>query len=289
MTIGTYSASGWTFYLPLSTNVYKGIDFTLTQIPATGGKITIKYTDGNNQEISLSSNSVNVDFNHSGYISTIEFAGDGWHASAEEYLGDLTYGIGDCYVVARPITATVTDAKYATFAVGAAIDYSTTAPSGLKAYIAYVEDNKVKLTEVTEVPANTAVILYADVNTNTEYTLMPTTEATVDVTANDLRVSDGTVKGGNGIYALAKKSNVVGFYLVDSSVTIPAGKVYLKTSTSGSSVKEFFSLDLGGETAISEIANGQSSNCQWYNLAGQRVQTPTRGIYIQNGKKVIIK
>ena len=112
------------------------------------------------------------------------------------------------------------------------------------------------------------------------------TDATDEIETNDLKVSNGTVTGGVGIYALANKSNVVGFYRVDSSVTIPAGKVYLNTSAG---VKEFLGFDLGGETAISEIANGQSSNGQWYNLAGQRVQTPTRGINIQNGKKVLVK
>ena len=289
VTIGTYSASGWTFYLPLSTNVYKGIDFTLTQIPATGGKITIKYTDGVNQEIGLSSTSVNVDFNRSGYISTIEFAGDGWHPEGEASLGDLTYGIADCYVVARPITATVTDAKYATFAVGAAIDYSTTAPSGLKAYIAYVEDNKVKLTEVTKVPANTAVILYADVNASTDYTLTPTAETTDDVSANKLHVSDGSVTGDEStIYVLANGSNGVGFYLVENESAITAGKAYL---ISGSGARQFIGFGDDNETTgIQTVANSQQSAANsYYDLQGRRVAQPTKGLYIVNGKKVIIK
>ena len=294
VTIGQYSASGWTFNLPISTNVYKGIDFTLAQIPETGGKITIKYTDGNNQEISLSSTSVNVDFNHSGYISTIEFAGDGWHEKDEDKLGDLTYGIGDCYVVARPITATVTDAKYATFAVGAAIDYSTTAPSGLKAYIAYVEDSKVKLTEVSKVPANTAVILYADVDESTSYTLTPTAETTDDVTANQLRVSDGTVTGdgtveGGTIYVLANKDKGVGFYLLNSGQKVRAGKAYLNTGSGSPGSPSF--IGIGDDTTgIDEVSSKtEEVRSDYYDLQGRRVAQPTKGLYIVNGKKVIVK
>ena len=291
VSIGQWSASGWTFCLPLSTNVYKGIDFTLTQIPETGGKITIIYTDGNRQEISLSSSStsVNEDFNRSGYISTIEFAGDGWHPDGEEGLGDLTYGIGDCYVVARPITATVTDAKYATFAVGAAVDYSSADPSGLKAYIAYVEDNKVKLTEVTKVPANTAVILYADVNSNTEYTLTATAETTDDVSANKLHVSDGTVTGdGSTIYVLADGTNGVGFYLLQSGDALAAGKAYLSVSEGVASARQFIGFD-DDTTGISVIDNGKLTIDNYYDLQGRRVAQPTKGLYIVNGKKVVIK
>ena len=281
VTIGQWSGSGWTFSLPLSTNVYKGIDFTLTQIPETGGKITIKYTEGEDQEISLSSTSVNVDFNRSGYISTIEFAGDGWHPDDEEGLGDLTYGIGNCYVVARPITATVTDAKYATFAVGAAIDYSTTAPSGLKAYIAYVEDNKVKLTEVTKVPANTAVILYADVNASTEYTLSTTAETTDNVSANKLHVSDGTVTGDGTIFVLGQNGGKVGFGKLKSGDKLAAGKAYL---TIPNESRSFIDIDnnVTGKGSMSQVES-------YYNLNGQRVAQPTKGVYIVNGKKIIIK
>ena len=201
-------------------------------------------------------------------------------------MGDLTYGIGDCYVVAKPITATVTDAKYATFAVGAAIDYSTTAPSGLKAYIAYVEDNKVKLTEVTNVPAYTAVILYADVNASTEYTLMPTAETTDDVSANKLHVSDGTVTGdGSTIYVLAKGTSGVGFYKLANGATIAVGKAYLQISGGTAQAPAFIGFgDGNGATGIQTIDNGKLTNDNVYYVA-----QPTKGLYIVNGKKVVVK
>jgi hypothetical protein len=44
-----------------------------------------------------------------------------------------------------------------------------------------------------------------------------------------------------------------------------------------------------GTTGISRVA-AEAGNDTWYNLNGQRIDTPTKkGLYIKNGKKVIVK
>ena len=57
--------------------------------------------------------------------------------------------------------------------------------------------------------------------------------------------------------------------------------------------RELTSLGIGsddGTTGIRLMDNGQPTmdNGQWYNLNGQRVSKPTKGLYISNGKKVIV-
>ena len=48
-------------------------------------------------------------------------------------------------------------------------------------------------------------------------------------------------------------------------------------------------LDDSDVTGISRIAV-EDGNDTWYNLSGQRISTPTKkGLYIKNGKKVIVK
>jgi len=44
-------------------------------------------------------------------------------------------------------------------------------------------------------------------------------------------------------------------------------------------------------TGINEVVNSQkaTANGQFYNLSGQRVEKPTKGIFIQNGRKVVVK
>ena len=45
-----------------------------------------------------------------------------------------------------------------------------------------------------------------------------------------------------------------------------------------------------GTTSIRSIDEGQFTNDVWYNLNGQRIDTPTKkGLYIKNGKKVLVK
>jgi hypothetical protein len=49
-----------------------------------------------------------------------------------------------------------------------------------------------------------------------------------------------------------------------------------------------FSFD-SQTTAIESVEKVASENGVYYNIAGQRVAQPTKGLYIVNGKKVIIK
>ena len=49
------------------------------------------------------------------------------------------------------------------------------------------------------------------------------------------------------------------------------------------------SLVANAATGISEIGRTVQSAEEWYNLQGQRVEKPGKGLYIRNGKKVVIK
>ena len=99
LVISQYSSAGWTFTTAVNTTEYTGINLTLTQAPAEGGSITIKYEGADDQTISVnaSTTSVVADFEQSGTVTGIYFNGNGWKDN--ESLPDLTYGIGDCYLV----------------------------------------------------------------------------------------------------------------------------------------------------------------------------------------------
>ncbi len=153
-----------------------------------------------------------------------------------------------------------------------------------KAYIGTINGNALHLTEISDIPAKTAVVI-----SGTYYNKVSTT-ATANTTDNVLLGSDGTQKGGDGIYALAKLNDKVGFYPVGSDISIPAGKAYLKLKTSDD-VKGFTFVFDDEATAI-EMVNGQWSmfNDQpIYNVAGQRLSRAQKGINIVNGKKIMVK
>ena len=188
-----------------------------------------------------------------------------------------------CTTIAAP-SVTISDAKYATFVPNTNVGFSGT---GVTAYVvSAVGTDDVTLTEVESVPANTPVVVKAAAAGTYPLTLA---ESATDPATNYLLVSDGTVTGGDNIFALAKKDGEVGFYAVSSTVTIPAGKCYINSS---SAVKARLSFNFEGDdaTAITAIeATEAVNNGVIYNLSGQRVVKPLKGIYIQNGKKIFVK
>ena len=50
-----------------------------------------------------------------------------------------------------------------------------------------------------------------------------------------------------------------------------------------------YGLEGEGTTAINKVAVDNESNDVFYNLNGQRVAAPSKGLYIKNNKKVVIK
>lgn len=187
--------------------------------------------------------------------------------------------------VAHNESVTVTSAGYATIASPYALDFTD---SDIDAYIATSSSaSAVTLSAVNKVPANTGILLKYSGGTTENIPVFDGTGADA-VTGNKLKVSDGSVTGGEGIYALANKTHGVGFYHVSSGLTIASGKVYLDLSES--SVKEFLDFDFGGdnETAIESLTPALSEGKGYvYDLSGRRVQKPTKGLYIVNGKKVM--
>ena len=162
-------------------------------------------------------------------------------------------------------------------------DSDVTIPSGVEAFAGVVNENSITLNSISgAIAAGEPVVLRGDAGF---YNFMPTTGAT-PAASNDLQGSDGTKTGGEGIYALAKKDDVVGFYPVDSEVTIPAGKAYLNTTAGG--VKGFYGFE-DNATSINEELRMKSEESSIYNVAGQRLNKVQKGINIVNGKKIAIK
>ena len=162
-----------------------------------------------------------------------------------------------------------------------------TIPAGVEAYAGVISGSAVSLKAIeTAISKEDAVVLKGNEG---YYSFVPTSGIS-ESASNDLKGSDGTKAGGDGIYALAKKGEegqeVVGFYPVAATVTIPAGKAYLNTSAG---VKGFTFVFDDDATGISLMEDGRSQmeDGAIYNLAGQRINKMQRGINIVNGKKVL--
>jgi hypothetical protein len=76
-----------------------------------------------------------------------------------------------------------------------------------------------------------------------------------------------------------------------SAVTVPAGKAYVSVPASAfAGESRALTISFNDETTgISGLTPSPKSEGCIYNLNGQRVMQPAKGLYIRDGKKVIIK
>ena len=182
----------------------------------------------------------------------------------------------------------VSEAGYATYASNFDLDFSTN--GNLKAYIAKEVSSEIKMVEVEKVAAGTGVLLHATDGGGKAYTVETTTETTADVTGNLFkRGNDEAVAyeagGGKYNYILNVVNNQLGFYKA-AGKTVAKNRAYLQTSIAASRIDMNFDEEV---TGIKLVETSKSNNEGYYNLAGQRVAQPTNGLYIVNGRKVIIK
>ncbi len=173
----------------------------------------------------------------------------------------------------QTVDATVTDAGWATFVPS----FNVTIPDGVEAYYVSAVSTSATLTQVeTAIPAGAPVLLKAAEGT---YTFTQAASAAA-IDGNLLKISDGEAMN---VLVLYNGDKGVGFY--NWSSELDAGKVYLDVPAPG---RDFIGLSFGEATGINAVESAKENGAV-YNLAGQRVAQPTRGLYIVNGKKVIVK
>ena len=170
---------------------------------------------------------------------------------------------------------------YSTYCSENKLDISRT--TGVTAYIVNnVTETTVELQEVSVIPAETGFILKG--TGSAWYDLYKTESAADDVSSNQLLGTLTATAAPSNTFALSTKKGVTGFYSVNTGLMIPAHKAYLTLSWSMSR-----SLTIDGEKTGIMINRDEGAPVEFYNLQGVKMQRPTKGIYIINGKKVVIK
>ena len=89
-------------------------------------------------------------------------------------------------------------------------------------------------------------------------------------------------------YYCFKAEDGILVHVIDNSMTVDPFRCYIKV-TGGASLGRFLDIVVDDETtAVKNIKVGSEDNV-YYDLSGRRVLYPKKGMYIMNGKKVIIK
>ena len=195
------------------------------------------------------------------------------------------------YLIATE-SVTVTSAGYATYVSANNLDFTST---GIKAYTAKVNgaSKSVVMTQINKVPAGTPVILYKEGGATENVPVATTTDTPAE---NDLIAGTGAAvatDGGDGkINYILNNVSGIGFYKANGQ-TVAANRAYLQTTVDAAAARMTMIFEDDDVTSISEELRVKSEEfapaAEFYDLQGRKVAQPQKGLYIVNGKKVVLK
>ena len=214
----------------------------------------------------------------------------------------ITFAAGSSNVRIDDIVLKGSKVAPATFAAGKtmisfsnasyALDFTgANRPAGLKAYqVTAANATSVTLTEVTSTVAkNTGLILIG--SESTTYNI-PVVASGTDISGtNLLMATDGTSTVSDAAVLSGGK-----FHPLSEAGVIAAGKAYLPYTNitggnpfgAGAPALDIV-FDNGEVTGINTVKESEFKVNGVYNMNGQRVAQPTKGLYIVNGRKVVLK
>lgn len=237
-----------------STCTVKMGDTEIGTIPQGGGSFVFEKTDDEN-----------VSFNFSGNMRQLDY-----------FL-----------IKKNPKTAiTIGSTGWATLYTPYALDFTGT---GLTAYTASCAGSTVTLTPVTNVPANTGVVLKGAAK---DYDIPAVNSSSTDkghLTGNATATTAYNAFDGYTIYALSavNEGANVQFNPVASG-NIAAAKAFLKIANTDAPAMFNVVFD-NNVTGINSVHGEGFTVNGYYDLQGRKVTQPTKGLYIVKGKKVVIK
>lgn len=291
-------------------------------------KVTINKNDGNKLYVNAgqirlySKNTMVVKVEKAGYVLTsIEFvepstgkAWDGNHTSSPTGYTSSTKtwtGAADEVTITFAGTCRIAGinvklAKLATVTLAAACtdgekyfgtysnDKAFVVPADLTVSAIKVTDGVLAVTDYSTgdvVKAGTGVMVSSA--TAGDHTVVLTEAVGTEQEGNMLKASSVAMTGSNLFYRLTMHNGeTIGFWwgAVDGGVfSIAENKAYLAVPADAQGAPGF--LWFGGETTnIGQAVKGAETKDQrFFNLNGQRVSQPAKGLYIVNGRKVVVK
>lgn len=267
------------------------------------------YLDGTEEANKLQEVSVNKDGGSGTYNEEVELSA-GSHTIYIKCSSGMTSAFDYLMVSLNTQSISNVDNLGYTFSSTLPLDFYGTS---VRAYIAKYDKSTygdvVKLTQVNKVPANTGVLIFSDSEmTNQSIPVCATTPDNVDnnclkPVSSTMTLSAAPEGYENYVLAIDIEEGKAVFQLVSgTSASMTAGQAYLqipkRTGEGARSLRIVFDDETTGVRSLtpSPSPNGEGSV---YTLSGQRLRVgasagmrvvqPTKGLYIVNGKKVIVK
>ncbi len=188
-------------------------------------------------------------------------------------------------------TVTIGSTGWATFSDATNIlDFANAYPAGLTAYqiTGYSGTTVTKSAIDAPVAASTGLLLNGTASTT--YYVPIEASASADVSGNLLVAGTGAeinAESGKTKYVLGVNGSEAEFQkIVSYAATVPVGKAYLQFNEEINARSLSF---FDESTGINTVKKAEAANGKYFNLAGQRIAKPTKGLYIVNGKKIVVK
>ena len=217
--------------------------------------------------------------------------GTWWNGSID---GDMSYRFLEADDVEITLS-NINDEGWAT----AYLPFDVTLSEGLTAYYVNEINNKggyVKFAEISDIPANNGVVLTGKPGVHKLNIAVANSEVKGNYLKGTTVTTEITKENGCAYYVMANDTeDGLGFYNAvlgedDTKFKNTANKAYLYISgTTGTALSANLRFDFGGTTAIEEVET-EVAETVIYDLTGRRVNEITKaGVYIINGRKVLVK
>lgn len=193
------------------------------------------------------------------------------------------------------VSKTISAAGWATYCSPYALDFSDNIENLTDAYIVTGGANGVLTKSSVKggtVPANTGLLLKGTEGT---VTIPVVASSTTDVSSNIMIgvTANTDIAAGTGWVLMNDATNGLGFYKNINAFTVGANTAYIplsKLPEPTNNARGFFSLFEDETTGVQELKNSRIEELKnYYDLQGRRVAQPTKGLYIKNGCKIVIK
>lgn len=187
------------------------------------------------------------------------------------------------------INTTISAYGWSTFSSDYALDFGN-AQEGLEAFTITGQDaGVVALSPVTgTIPAGTGLVLKG--TASTPYNIPIVGSSATDVSTNLLKAGTGALvaeESGYTKYVLGVSGGKAAFQKITSTpATVNKGQAYLQFIGSVGARELLFDNE---STGITNNKHETISNNRYFDLQGREVAQPTRGLYIVDGRKVIVK
>ena len=269
---GNYYWNNWYY------EIFPGTNETVVGL---GNSTNGNYESQNNRSNrSFKLNQPSFTYNHLTFTLEYDVINYCWNVKTDAYIS-------------KEITAAN---QYATVGCSVPLDLSGLAAEGVTAYPLTANATTGKITKGAAITgvlaANTGALL--ETNANVTLSIPVSATAGAAISNNLVACTTGSVAKVTETdytnYILANQDGHVGFYRVNSAGNeMGDNTAYLHVADGAAGSARAFYLFGGESTSVESVKQEQKVNGEFFNLAGQRVAQPTKGLYIVNGKKVTIK